>query len=140
MTTTRDIVLGETTFAVPVLPIRHNRIVYPLCRDLSADGDDSFFARLVMKNGTPDAVRDDEWPKLIDIAFHAANAADKNLTREVFDEMPITPPQLVDALFVVRVQTGAWMASADTGSVDARPNKSSDADTEDHAGGEAVGA
>jgi len=109
--TSRNIVLADRTFSVPLLPLRHNRVVYPLCRDLSAaEGDDSFFARLAQFQGTPDAVRDEEWDKLITIAFLAASAADKAMTREVFDEMAITPPQLVDAFFNIRIQTGAWVA------------------------------
>jgi hypothetical protein len=28
--------MGGKSFAVPQLPLRHNRVVYPLCRDLSA--------------------------------------------------------------------------------------------------------
>lgn len=121
--TTRDIVLGDRTFAVPVLSIRHNRIIYPLCRDLSeSEGDDTFFARLIAKTGTPDAVRDDEWPKLEKIAFHAACAADKDMTQDAFDDMPITPPQLIDAFFVIRIQTGAWRSpeeiAADPASAD----------------------
>lgn len=109
---TRDIVLGDRTFPVPVLPLRANRIVYPLCRDLSAnpEDDDSFFGRLMALGGTPDAVRDDEWPKLEDIAFHAAAAAAPELTRETFDDMPIRPSQLIDAFFIVRIQTGGWIA------------------------------
>lgn len=110
MTETRDIVLGGKTFAVPLLPLRHNRVVYPLCRDLSADGEDSLMARLIAAQGKVEAVRDDEWPKLIDIAFHGAAAADKDLTREAFDDMPVTMPQLLDAFFIVRLQTGVWLA------------------------------
>jgi hypothetical protein len=33
----RDIVLGDRTFSVPPLPIRINRVVYPICRKLVMD-------------------------------------------------------------------------------------------------------
>lgn len=111
MTKTRDIVLADRTFAVPLLPLRYNRVIYPLCRDLSEiEGEDTFFARLESKGGTPDAVRDNEWEKLTEIAFHAACAADKDMARDDFENMAITPPQLIDAFFIVRLQTGGWIA------------------------------
>lgn len=135
MTKTRDIVLGDRTFAVPVLPLRHNRVIYPLCRDLSADPEDkeSFFARLSDRKGTPDAVRDDEWDKLIEIAFNGACAADSTLTRADFDNLPITPPQLLDAFFPIRFQTGAWRAPEE---IEAAP----DAAEKDQDPGEAAAA
>ena len=55
MTETRDLVLADRTFAVPPLPLRHNRVVYPLCRDLSMtqgeDDTESFIGRLVAAGG-----------------------------------------------------------------------------------------
>lgn len=115
MTDTRDIVLGDRTFAVPALPLRHNRVIYPLCRDLSVikEGDgETFIARLVKAGGTPDAVRDDEWPKLEKIALHGAMAAEKTFTPAEFDDLAVTMPQLIDAFFIVRMQTGVWVQSA----------------------------
>jgi hypothetical protein len=116
MTQTRDIVLGGKTFAVPVLPLRHNRVIYPLCRDLSADPDnaESFIGRLAASGGSPDKVADDELDKLIQIAFHAAQAADKELSGAAFDELPITPPELLNAFFLIRLQTGAWLMADST--------------------------
>lgn len=135
MTEARDIVLGDRTFAVPVLPLRHNRIIYPLCRDLSVihgeDDTESFMGRLVSANGTPDAVRDDEWPKLEKIALQAAMAADPAFTQEDFDNLPVTMPQLIDAFFVVRMQTGAWVSRLPGGEASAE---------EAPASGEAEGA
>lgn len=119
MTETRDITLGDRTFAVPPLPLRHNRVIYPLCRDLSViDGEDdteSFIGRLVAAGGKPEAVRDDEWPKLEKIALHAAMAADASFDATVFDALPITMMQLIDAFFVARQQTGVWVAVAPVG-------------------------
>lgn len=112
MSKTRDIVLGDRTFAVPLLPHRYNRVIYPLCRDLSGDpdDDDTFVDRIIKGGGAPGIVRDEEWDKLSEIAFHAACAADKDLTREAFDTLPITPQDLIDAFFAVRYQTGVWIA------------------------------
>lgn len=126
MTETRDLVLADRTFAVPPLPLRHNRVVYPLCRDLSMtqgeDDTESFIGRLVAAGGKPEAVRDDEWPKLEKIALHAAMAADPAFDAATFDAMPITMMQLIDAFFVARQQTGVWLpvsAPADVGRADA---------------------
>lgn len=112
MSNTRNIVLGDRTFAVPLLPHRYNRVIYPLCRDLSGDpdDDDTFVDRIIRGGGTPGIVRDEEWDKLSEIAFQAACAADKDLTREAFDNLPIKPQDLIDAFFAVRYQTGVWIA------------------------------
>ena len=117
MTKTRDIVLGDRTFAVPVLPHRYNRVVYPLCRDLSGnpEDDDTFVDRLIKGEGAPGIVRDEEWDKLAEIAFQAACAADKTLTREDFDNLTIKPQDLIDAFFAIRYQTGVWIAPDDAG-------------------------
>jgi hypothetical protein len=112
MTTSRDIVLGDRTFAVPVLPHRYNRVIYPLCRDLSGEteDEDTFVDRLIRGGGSPGIVRDEEWDKLAEIAFQAACAADKALTREAFDDLTIKPQDLIDAFFAIRYQTGVWIA------------------------------
>lgn len=115
MTDTRDIKLGGRIFAVPPLPLRINRTVYPLCRALSTGPDGagmeaSFIGRVLAANGSIFAATDDELDKLADIAFGAANAADKSLTREEFDDLPITPVELLDAFFAIRPQTGVWIA------------------------------
>lgn len=123
MTEIREITLADRTFAVPPLPLRHNRVIYPLCRDLSVingeDDTESFIARLVAAGGKPEAVRDDEWPKLEKIALHAAMAADASFDAAAFDALPITMMQLIDAFFVARQQTGVWVAVAPAGEDDA---------------------
>jgi hypothetical protein len=112
MTISRNIVLGERTFAVPVLPHRYNRVIYPLCRDLTGnpEDEDTFVDRLIKGQGAPSTVRDEEWDKLAEIAFQAACAADKDLTRAAFDDLTIKPQDLIDAFFAVRYQTGVWIA------------------------------
>lgn len=115
--TPRNIILGSRTFAVPVLPHRYNRVVYPLCRDLSGNSADAdtFVDRIIQGRGSVDIVRDEEWDKLAEIAFQAASAADKELTREAFDELPIKPQDLIDAFFAIRYQTGVWLAPDNAG-------------------------
>jgi hypothetical protein len=122
---TRDIVLGERTFAVPVLPHRYNRVIYPLCRDLSGEpeDEDTFVDRMIKGMGSPGIVRDEEWDKLAEIAFQAACAADKTVTREAFDDLTIKPQDLIDAFFAVRYQTGVWIAP------DAGPDAGAEAGT-----------
>jgi hypothetical protein len=131
----RQVELGGRTFAVPVLPLRANRVIYPLCRDLSANAsaEDSFIGRLAASNGAPDAVTDAEFDKLIEIAYEAACAADPLMTLDQFEEMPITPPELLNAFFLIRLQTGGWVAPSN--------DITSQADSaEDAAPGEAAGA
>ena len=109
MTDTRTIVLGDRSFDVPPLPLRICREVYPLCRELST-GD--FIQRWLDANGSILAVTDDEMVMLEKIAFGGARAADPTLTQEQFDEMPVTPVQLLDAFVPIRAQTGVWVAPA----------------------------
>lgn len=107
----RAIALGGRIFNVPQLPLRQNRIVYPIVRTLSAapTEPDSFVSRLMAAGGSPDQVTPEELDQLAEIAFHAASAADRALTREEFEDLPISPVQLVEAFFVVRLQTGGWL-------------------------------
>ncbi|MCW1984991.1 UNVERIFIED_ORG: hypothetical protein M2348_000702 [Sphingomonas sp. R1F5B] len=132
MSNTRTIILADREFAVPPLPIRINRLVYPIVRELSAvptdEAADCFLRRLANSQGSIDAVTDAEWSQLIELAFLAATAADQAMTREQFDTLPITPPELLAAFFPVRLQTGAWVAGDDVqpiaaagGMVDAAP-------------------
>jgi len=117
MSNARTITLAGREFAVPPLPIRINRQVYPIVRELSAvptdEAADCFLRRLANSQGSIDAVTDAEWSQLIEMAFLAATAADQAMTREQFDALPITPPELLAAFFPVRLQTGAWVASDD---------------------------
>lgn len=104
MSNTREITLGDKAFAVPPLPLRLNRYAYPLCRDLIASG-------LIDRCAVPGAVlevTDAELQQLAEVAFLGAQAADRDLTREAFDDMAITPIQLLEAFFGVMPQTGAF--------------------------------
>lgn len=101
----RDIVLGDRTFSVPPLPIRINRVVYPICRKLVMD---DLLKRCIDAGGELVATSE-ELDQLIQIAFLAASAADSTVTQEQFDQLAITPPQLLDAFFLLRYQTGAWV-------------------------------
>lgn len=111
----RDIVLGDRTFSVPPLPIRINRVVYPICRQLVMD---DLLKRCIDANGGLVATSE-ELDQLIQIAFLAASAADSTVTQEQFDQLAITPPQLLDAFFILRYQTGAWVEAQITGALPA---------------------
>lgn len=106
MAKTRPVTLSGTVFEVPMLPIRLNRIAYPLCRKLHNAG---FLERIIEGKGQVDC-SDDEMDVLVELAFVAVQAALPNVTRDEFDNWPISPPELVDAYFVIRYQTGAWVA------------------------------
>ena len=115
MPKTREITLGGKVFAVPPLPIRLNKVAYPLCLRLvkskPATDDEpavpSLFDRIVNYEGKLECSAA-EMDDLADLAYLAASAADPTLTRAAFDEMPVTPPELGDALFDIRYQTGGW--------------------------------
>lgn len=134
---TRPVLLGGRTFDVPLLPLRYNRVIYPLCRDLSivpegSDPMESFEARVLKSRGSLNLVRDDEWPKLEQIAFNGALAADKTLTREQFDDLPILPTELINAFFAIRLRTGAWIKGENNDVAqdgDAAPGEATGADS-----------
>jgi len=108
----RDITLADRTFSVPPLPLRINRVVYPICRELVMN---DLLKRCIDAGGQLVAT-DEELDQLIQISFLAATAADSTVTQEQFDQLAITPPQLLDAFFILRYQTGAWV-EATTASV-----------------------
>lgn len=99
-----------------MLPIRLNRIAYPLCRKLHNDG---FMDRIIEGKGKVDC-SSEEMDDLIEIAFVAAQAANPRITREEFDNWPITPPELIDAFYLIRYQTGAWVEVLSSASPDGR--------------------
>jgi hypothetical protein len=72
---------------VPPLPIRINRVVYPICRKLVMD---DLLKRCIDAGGELVATGE-ELDQLIQIAFLAASAADSTVTQEQFDQLAITP-------------------------------------------------
>lgn len=106
MTEPRDMKLGGRTFAVPALPLKTTMVVYPLCRKLTIGG---LIDRAQRSGGVLD-VSAEEMADVVEVAFLCAQAADPALSREAFEALPITPPELLDAFFVARYQTGAWLA------------------------------
>ena len=106
MSDTRTITLGGMAFTVPALPFRINRRAYPLCRKLTAAG---LIERALAASGSLDCTAE-EMDDLGELAFLAASAADKTLTRDAFDDLPVAPPELLDAFIAIRYQTGAWVA------------------------------
>lgn len=124
MTETRDMKLGGRTFAVPALPLETTMVVYPLCRKLATGG---LVDRAQRSGGVLD-VSKEEMSEVVEVAFLCAQAADPALSREAFLALPVTPPELLDAFFVARYQTGAWLAPEDApsgeGKGEASPLKS----------------
>lgn len=107
MTETRDLKMGGRTFAVPALPLRLTMAVYPIIRGLS--GEEGLVARAQRNNGSLE-VDAEEMAQVVEVAFICAQAADPELTRDTFEALPITPPELLDAFLIARYQTGAWIA------------------------------
>ena len=124
MSETRDITLGGQTFAVPPLPLRVNRVVYPLCRKLTGAG---LIERMIEGGGSLDCT-EEEMADLVELAFLAASASATPIDRDALDDLPVTPPELLDAFLKVRYQTGAWVpgeAAAEPGEAQGgkRPRK-----------------
>lgn len=105
MTETRPIVLAGSTLDVPALPLRLNMRAYPLCRKLT---NDDFLQRIADAKGVL-VCTEEEMADLAELAFLAAKAANPALEREAFDGWAVTPPELLDAFFVIRWQTGGWI-------------------------------
>lgn len=101
----RTIILAGGSFDVPMFPIRLNKIAYPICQKLHAA---QVIERAIAGEGKCD-VSAEEMDDLTELAFVAVQAANPRITREEFDNWPISPPELVDAFFLVRYQTGAWV-------------------------------
>lgn len=119
MTEPRDLKMGGRTFVVPALPLKTTMIVYPMCRKLTNDG---LVDRAQLQGGILD-VSAEQMEEVVQIAFLCAQAADPGLTREAFEVLPVSPPELLDAFFVARYQTGAWLApeAAPTGEGQGEP-------------------
>lgn len=119
MPKTRTITLAGSEFAVPLLPIRLNKVAYPICRKLHNGG---FLDRVIEGRGQVDCSAE-EMEDLADLCFTAVQAAEPRITREEFDGWPISPPELVDAYIIIRYQTGAWIApdELETGDEEAPP-------------------
>ena len=105
MTESRTITLGGKSFAIPPLPLRINAAAYPLCRSLSNAG---LIERAAQAGGALDCT-EEEMGQLGDLAFLAVSASPLGPTRDGFDELPITPVELLDAFFAIRYQTGGWV-------------------------------
>lgn len=105
MDKSKTITLAGSPFEVPMLPIRLNKTAYPICRKLHNGG---LLDRIVEGKGQVDCSAE-EMDDLIELAFVGVLSSNPRITREEFDNWPITPPELVDAFFLIRYQTGAWI-------------------------------
>lgn len=115
MTEPKTIILAGEPRSVPALPLRLTVKAYPLCKKLANNGYAERYVDAVKSGGTIE-VSDEELADLAEIAFYGASAADPSLTREAFDDLPVTPPELIDCYFPIRLQTGGWIASDPTAS------------------------
>lgn len=105
MTKNKIIALAGREYSVPPLPLRVNRDVYPICRQLHNDG---LLERMQKSGGVLDCTPA-EFEQLCHIVYLTIKLVDQDLTQQAFDDMPITPPELLDAYLVIRVLTGAWI-------------------------------
>jgi hypothetical protein len=116
MTDPHSVTLGGRIFDVPPLPLRLNMRAYPLCRTLSGG---TLLERIANSGGSLDCT-EEEMAELAELAFIGAKAADPDLDRATFDELPILPAELINSFFALRYQTGGWVpVSAQEGIDDA---------------------
>lgn len=111
MTETRTIILGARDFTVPALPLRFNMKAYPLCRKLTNAG---LIDRAMEAKGVLD-VTEAEMADLVELAFLGVSASESAISRADFEALPVTPPELLDAFFLLRYQTGGWTPVAASG-------------------------
>jgi len=107
MTDTLPITLGGRIFDVPPLPLRLNMRAYPLCRTLSTT---DLIERVTASGGSLNCT-EDEMADLVDLAFLGVTAADPTVDRAAFEDLPVKPPELLDAFFALRYQTGGWVTA-----------------------------
>jgi hypothetical protein len=106
MSENRIIVLAGQKYSVAPLSLRVNREVYPICRRLSNAG---LIDRAVASQGSLDCTPE-EMGDLSDLVFLVIAAGGDTIERDKFDDLPITPPELLEAFIQIRYQTGAWLA------------------------------
>lgn len=111
MSDARELMIGGATYAIPPMPLRLSRKAYPLCMKLTKAGIAQRYVAAFSGGGSFE-VTEDEWSDLADVALLTCQSADAGLTREAFDELPITPAELLAAFFEARYATGGWVPSA----------------------------
>jgi hypothetical protein len=104
----KTVILAGKELAVPALPIRLNMKAYFICKDLTAAEYPERYVEALKSNKMVE-VSEEEFASLTELAFLGACAADPALDRATFDTWTITPPELVDAFFPIRYQTGGWV-------------------------------
>jgi len=112
MSDIRTITLAGRTFDVPPLPLRVNMAAYPICQRLSNGSLIQKFTEAVVSDAafSSVAISAEEMEDLATLAFLGASTADRDLTRDAFDDLPINPGELIEAFYSMRYQTGVWKA------------------------------
>jgi hypothetical protein len=119
------LVLADRTFELRRFTLRENARAYPLACQLVAGGvidrwleamERALAAVASAGRGEPAStassawmVSEEEMGQMADLVFMACRAADAELTREAFDELAISPRELIGAFFEARYCTGVWI-------------------------------
>jgi hypothetical protein len=98
-----QVTLGGRSWPVPPLAVRQNRVIDPLILSLLPT-----FAALDAEQAAL-RLQAKEYDALLLIAYTALTRAHPQLTREAFDEMPITLPELIGAFETIARQTGLFV-------------------------------
>lgn len=108
MSETMAVTLAGRTFEVPHLPLGVTILVYPICQRLTAG---RLVERLFSKD-EPLQLTPEEIGDLTELAFQAAHAAAPEVDVKAFLALPVTPAELFQAFFAMRIQCGGWSTSA----------------------------
>ena len=101
----RSLRLGDLDLMIPPLPLRLNVKAYPIVVQLMQAG---FVDRLV-GSGDSVIVTGEDFEALVQLAGLATEAA--GLSIDITDQA-VPLPDLIEAFFVMRLQTGAWESAA----------------------------
>lgn len=96
---TKTVQLAGKNWPIPQLAPRQNRVVVPALMKVLPD-------LMAIKNGDISQFDTELYSLLLDISFHALTRAHKELTRNEFEDMPITTEELILASEVVADATG----------------------------------
>lgn len=98
------VTVGGRAWPVPVLAARYNKIIDPLILMLLP----VFTQWQTDRAGALAKLGGAHYDALLEIAFVAITCLSRELTREVFLDLPITLPELISAFNTIALQTGIF--------------------------------
>jgi hypothetical protein len=108
--TDATISLGGSSWSVPPLAVKQNKIVDPLIISLLP-----IFSKWKEDPGSISKIGHEQYENLITIAYTAITRAKPEFTRAQFDDLPVTLPELIAAFSIVAQQTGIFAKATSSG-------------------------